>query len=139
MSRVSEWRDGIALVQAEAQGCLSLEIITPDHQLGMISSVLVGDLQAMILFRAIGEAVRGITACSPHEPALCLCCPAEIRNVVLTFGIAVPAVADPQNAIAFAICQSCADPHGLFDRVMDGLRRIWPELRPVTLHSPGSA
>jgi hypothetical protein len=58
----------------------------------------------------------------------------------LVFGIAAPSTQLPLSGVDFAICGACAaDRARLMARAAEGLRLIWPDLRPIVVTHPEGA
>jgi hypothetical protein len=91
------------------------------------------------LLLAVRQAATRIKQAPQRKPTLCICCPRSIKRLSATtvFGVASAGIANPTAAIGFVFCERCAaDRATLAARAAEGLRRIWPDLRPVTITHP---
>jgi hypothetical protein len=132
----SAWRTGIQTVHNEAAGLLNVDIVDALAGAGLMSDALRGDSEAAALILAVTQAAARIKQAPRQKPALCICCPRAVRRVCAgtVFGVATPAVANPTGAIGFVFCDRCAsDRDTLAAKAAEGLRRIWPDLRPVVV------
>lgn len=68
---------------------------------------------------------------------LCGSCPRPLLNNEFSFVITRPACDDPINAVALAICRKCGTTReDIQQKAVIALRRIWPDLRPITITNP---
>jgi hypothetical protein len=140
MSRASvAWRDGIQAVNDEAAGVLDVSII--DYLAGavLMANAALGDHESAALLLAVRQAATRIKQAPRRKPALCICCPRAIKRLTAetVFGVATPAIANPTGAIGFVFCDKCAaDRTTLTAKAAEGLRRIWPDLRPIEITHP---
>jgi hypothetical protein len=135
----NEWLDGIQAINDEAAGMLDINIIDAAAGLEMLLDAALGNVEAATLMRAVHQAAARIKNAPRNAPAFCLCCPRSVRriNSATIFGVARPSTAKPSNALAFVFCDRCsADRGNLAARAATGLRRIWPDLKPVTVTHP---
>jgi hypothetical protein len=131
-----EWREGIQRIHDEASGLLDINLIDADAGLEMILDAALGNIEAATLMRAVWQAAARIKEAPRRTPTLCLCCPRAIKRLTpgTVFGVARPSTAKPSNALAFAFCDRCSADRGtLAAKAATGLRRIWPDLRPITV------
>jgi hypothetical protein len=133
------WRDGIQAVNDESAGLLDVDIVDALAGADLLVRATRGDKEAAALFLAVTQAATRIKQAPRRKPALCICCPRSIKRLTAAtvFGVAAPAIANPTGAIGFAFCDRCsADRTTLAAKAAEGLRRIWPDLRPVTVSHP---
>jgi hypothetical protein len=130
------WRQGIERLQTEAGGALNIDIINAAAGAHLAARSMAGDYEAGVLLRAVAHAIAQIGRAPRSRPSLCVFCPRRIRRIspATVFGIASPAIVCPSNVLAFAFCDRCgSDPATLPEKARQGLQRIWPDLRPVTV------
>jgi hypothetical protein len=133
------WRDGIQAVNDQAAGLLDVDIVDAACGADLLSRAAQGDKAAAALFLAVTQAAARIKQAPRHKPTLCMCCPRAIKRLTAetVFGVATPAVANPTGAIGFVFCTRCsADRTTLAAKAAEGLRRIWPDLRPIEITHP---
>jgi hypothetical protein len=133
------WRDGIQAVNDEASGVLDISIIDALAGAELLTNAVLGDREAASLLLAITQAAARIKQAPRRSPSLCICCPRAVKRLssATVFGVAVPATANPGSAIGFVFCDRCAgDRDTLAAKAAEGLRRIWPDLRPVAITHP---
>ena len=131
----TEWRAGMMRAQQESGGMMCVYLATPQDGAALIGAALTGDAMAARVLQMIAETAGQIRSSARKKPALCLCCPRSIRSLAgVVFCIAVPEIEHPTRAIGTAICPRCA-PKGKAG-ALEGLRRLWPELRPITITNP---
>jgi hypothetical protein len=137
----TEWRDGVQNIHEEAAGAVNVSIVTAPQGIQLVAASMLGDPEAMMLLQAIVDAGSWIKRAPRNKPVLCACCPRPVRRVThrTAFGIAAPAVDSPGRALGFAFCDACGErPGELMVKATEALRRIWPDLRPVTItHGEG--
>ncbi len=134
----ANWVAGMEAVQQQAGGAIEIEVIRLVDAVDVLGAALAGDLDAMRRMRALVDTAKRIEAMSrTKRPMLCGSCPRPLWGSGFSFVIARPACDDPVNAIALAICRKCATTrHGIQQKAVIALRRIWPDLRPITITSP---
>lgn len=137
---ISDLNDGIALVQAESGGLLDLFLIPPEEGPGLVAAAALGSATATRVLRAIVDTASRIRqSARKTEPVLCMTCPRCVRRLDgVTFGLASPAANNATGAIGFVVCHRCSGKSDLNVDVQTALRRIWPDLRPITVtHGEG--
>jgi hypothetical protein len=135
----SAWLTGIHAVSSEAAGLLDVNIVDASAGVDLLVDAMRGDHEAAALLQAIRQPADRVRKAPRLQPALCICCPRSVKRIRpgTVFGIAVPATPNPTGAIGFVFCDRCAaDRSTLAARAADGLRRIWPDLRPITITDP---
>lgn len=133
------WRDGIRRVSEQSAGVLQVRVIDALAASELLAQALLGDYEAVVMLRAMAEAEMQVRRAPRNRPALCVACPRAVRRInrATIFGVAAPAIPSPTSAIAFVFCDRCATDRGtLVAKANEGLRRLWPELRPVTITDP---
>jgi heterodisulfide reductase subunit A-like polyferredoxin len=131
---------GIAQVHAEGGGLLDVFLIPPCDGPELVAAALLGSASAARVLSVITDTAETIRRSARKTgPTLCLCCPRCVRRLDgVTFGFASPASDSATGAIGFAICERCSIKPDLDANVQGALRRIWPDLRPITVtHSDG--
>lgn len=138
----TSWRDGIHAVATEAAGVLDVSIIDSLTQADLVVDAFLGNPKAAALLRAVREAADHVRQAPRRTPALCVCCPRPVKRVrpSTVFGVALPAIPKPGRALGFVFCERCAaEPITLAAKAAEGLRRIWPDLRPITITDPAGS
>jgi hypothetical protein len=133
------WLTGIHAVSSEAAGLLDVSIIDASMGVDLLVDAMRGDSEAAALHQAVRQAAERVRRAPRNKAALCICCPRSVKRIRpdTVFGIAVPATPTPTGAIGFVFCDRCAaDRSTLAAKAADGLRRIWPDLRPITITDP---
>lgn len=134
-----KWADGIRSVATEAAGLLEVALIDAAYGRELSERRFRGDPEATSLLMAVAATARRVKEAPRRDPAMCICCPRRIRRITCenTFGLAFPSVENPTTAVGFIFCSKCAaEPESLQTRATEGLRRIWPNLRAVTVTHP---
>jgi hypothetical protein len=135
----SEWRVGVQDIHDEAAGLLNVDIVDPLRCFQLLAAAALGDYEASVLIQAVAQAGRAVKKAPPRKPTRCMCCPRVVRRISATtvFGVAYPATGNPSAALGFVFCDGCSSDHGtLVEKATAGLRRIWPDLRPVVITHP---
>lgn len=135
----STWQMGVQSIHEEAAGVLDVNLIDASVGADLFISAALGNCESTALLAAIRKAAECVRSAPRRKPALCVSCPRSIRRITPTtvFGVARPAVPTPTGALAFAFCDRCsADPSTLAVKATEGLRRIWPDLRPIKITDP---
>jgi hypothetical protein len=129
---------GVRAIHAEAGGCLDIFIVGEADAPALILDAVEGSRVAAALLRHAAD-LAGKAGALTGKRTLCLCCPNEITAMRgVRIGLAAPSRSDPSVAMAFALCPACAAAGDAEDRVLSGLRRIWPEgRRGVVTHPEG--
>lgn len=137
----STWRQGVQSVNDESAGLLDVSIVDGASGSALLAAALNSDYEAAVLLKSVAQAAARVKQAARRKPALCICCPRTIKRITAAtvFGIATPSIASPTGAIGFVFCDRCAeDPATLPAKAAVGLRRIWPDLRPVVItHATG--
>jgi hypothetical protein len=130
---------GFEAVHREAAGLLTLDIIRPERFVELVLASMSGDDAAARLVESAVKTVSRIEKAPRREPKLCGCCPKKLRGTGFVICVANPAVDSPSGSIAFALCERCSsDDAAVRDNAAKALRRVWPDLRPVTVtHQAG--
>ena len=130
-------RDGLERVHREAAGLVDVMVVRLEDAPDMMADAAAGDREARMLLTAVIDALARIDAAPRRAPALCVSCPRALKRGQFSFGFAMPRCDDPTAMIALAVCRRCAtDRDGIKVRVMVGLQKVWPDLRPVTVTHP---
>lgn len=129
---------GVQLFQDEGGGALVLDIIQRSDVPSLMSDVLAGNYKAGLLLRQLSIVLDGINSAPRRRPMLCGVCPRALRrNSAFAVVVATPACDKPSAGLSLAICAKCAsDQAAITDKAAVALRRIWPDLRPVTITNP---
>lgn len=136
-SRAS-WVAGMEAVQEQAAGALEIEVIRPVDAVDILGAALTGDPNAARTMQMLVDTAKRIEAAShTRKPMLCGSCPRPLLDNKFSFVLAYPARTDPINAVALAICRKCGTTReGIQQKAVTALRRIWPDLRPITVTNP---
>jgi hypothetical protein len=135
---VTALRDGIQQVNDEAGGMLTLQVIERADMPAMIADALGGSAEAAQLLRLTNQVLANIQGAPRRRPMLCGSCPRVLQGSRYAIIIARPACDDPTQGLSMAICPRCGPTHGAIQAAAAvALRRIWPNLRPVTITHPG--
>ena len=131
--------EGIARFQSEAGGIMELVVVRPADAVDILADVLAGDDQAIRLMRMLDQADTAIRSAPRRLPMLCASCPRPLKRGRYAFGIALPASDNPTHGLALAVCTRCATDRGdVQAKATAALRRVFPDLRPVTVtHAAG--
>lgn len=128
---------GFHRIHDEGGGAVELVVVRQTDALDMLGDAMAGNARAAGLLRATNDALGRIAAAPRRFPMLCAACPRPLKPGRYAIVLAVPARSDPTTAIGLAVCQHCAI--GIADiraKAAIGLRRIWPDLRPITVTHP---
>lgn len=132
------WAAGIANVHREAAGYLDVWYVNRADLESLLLAAPLGGAEENALLSAIGQTLRHIKHAPAHLPALCGCCPAEVRGTAFLIVVAAP-LGRPlagSTVLGTTLCQRCqAD---IATNTLTALRRVWPEAAHLTIH-PGSA
>jgi hypothetical protein len=126
----------MARVQDEAAGMLTVDIIDSPAGSALLDRAIAGNYEAHVLFQAVAQAIARVHQAPRNRPVLCVCCPRPVRRVTpaTVFGVAGPDTPTRTCAVGFVFCEKCgADRATLPEKARQGLSRIWPDLRPVTI------
>lgn len=130
-------RDGIARVTAEAGGAITVYLVRRDSAATLLAEAADGDWLAATLLRGVAVAGGQIIRAPRHKAPLCLCCPRPLRrHDDLAFAVVLPAAGAAITAIGCAICERCASAADLDEKILGGLREIWPGLRQIVVTDP---
>ncbi len=128
--------DSLRAIHAEAGGALNVYLVSEADALALILDALEGSRVAAALLRAASDLVAKTRTPTGERP-LCLACPAELTNMRgVRVGLAAPSRADPSMAIAFALCPACGTAGNMDDRVLAGLRCVWPGAQRLVVTHP---
>lgn len=136
---MTAYTDGLAKFESEAGGLAELLIVRPSDALDILTDAIAGDPQARSIFRALSVAARSVEAAPRRKPVLCSCCPRPLRGSDFTFGLILPFRDDRSVGLALGVCGRCAVKRDdVRVKATEALRRMWPDLRPVTpTHTAG--
>ena len=133
-----EWAAGIANVHREAAGHLDVWYVNRADLVSLLVAAPLGGTEENALLSAIEKTLRHIKHAPAHLPALCGCCPAEVRGTAFLIVVAAP-LGRPlagSTALCTTLCPRCqAD---IATNTLIALRRLWPKAAYLTIH-PGSA
>lgn len=135
MSAPRSWADGMKALHDEAAGAVMVEVIRPIDVAGLIGEALAGSAEAIQCLRLRNGFIRQARRSSPSKPMLCGCCPRSIRRNGFSVVLALPYNQAAENALALGVCERCGtEPAELLDRARQALARVWPDVRPITIH-----
>lgn len=128
---------GLHRIHDEAGGVVELVVVRQVDALDLLADAMGGDTKAAGLLQATNQALGRIAAAPRHLPMLCSACPRPLKPGRFAIVLALPAKSGPANAIGLAVCQHCASSvDDIRAKATIGLRRIWPNLRAVTVTHP---
>ena len=133
------WAEGVQRVSDEAAGVIQLDIIQHADLTELLAHAILGDPEAVRLANMASSVLRRIAAAPRRKPMLCGSCPRPLKLKGHRFSvvIALPGRDQPSNALSMAICHRCATSHEAVEsKAVQALRRIWPDLRPITVTHP---
>ncbi len=144
MNAVPSWADGIRSLHEQTQaggGLLELEVVRPVEMVGILGAAMAGDPKAGQVMTMLADTVKRISAASrTRKPALCGSCPRRLLNNKYSLVIAKPSCDGPMNAVVLAICRKCGTGHDEIQRqAVVALKRLWPDLRAITITPGGRA
>lgn len=115
---------------------LGLDIVRGNDALDLITSAAAGDTHALVVLRAVSDTIAKIQSAPRRRPMLCACCPRSLLKHDFAVAIASPEREDRQQGLALAVCTTCATSiPDITAKVAVALRKIWPDLRQVTINS----
>ena len=133
------WAEGVQRVSDESAGVLQLDIIQHADLPELLAHALLGDPEAVRLANMASDVLRGIAAAPRRKPMLCGSCPRPLKLKGYAFSLvfALPGRDQPSNVLSMAICHRCGTSHDAVQgKAVQALRRIWPDLRPITVTHP---
>ncbi len=131
-------QEGVRQVHAEAGGALTLQVIQRADLPGLALDALAGSDEAAQLLRQVLDTSAAIEAAPRRRPMLCAQCPRGLRGGQYAVVVAKPACDAPSTGLALAVCYRCGPDFAAIQAAAHaGLRRIWPDLREVTITHPG--
>jgi len=130
---------GVEQITKEAGGLVDVMVVQLQDMPDILADAMAGSREALTLLNAINDTLTRIDAAPRRFPMLCVSCPRPLRKGRFSFGLALPQCDDPTRMLAVAVCHRCStDRDGIKDRSVAGLKRIWPDLRPITVtHKSG--
>lgn len=130
------WADGIRSVHDEAAGVLTMMVIRQSEAMDLMAEAIQGDVEAARLMTLLAQTSKRIdVARRTKAPMLCVSCPRPLLDNKFAFVVAGPAGTDAVNHIAVAVCRKCGrTPEDITRKATAGLRRLWPDLRPIAIH-----
>jgi hypothetical protein len=125
-------------LHAEAGGLLQICMVASTDVPELLLSALSGNRDAKRLLSVMSDTLAHIQKAPKKQPALCVACPRAQRKGRFMLAIALPACDDPTNGLGFGVCDGCSGGKiGQAEaKAVDGLRAIWPDLRPVRITDP---
>jgi len=128
------YRAGVKAMAAEVRGAIKLITVRPIDFALMLADVECGCTEHLGLMRMVSDTIGRVHRASPAEPMLCAACPAPLAG---GFAVVVAHAAriTPKNGLAMGVCVSCGtDLNSIEAAAIKGLRAIWPDLKPLTIH-----
>jgi hypothetical protein len=134
----TKWVDGVEAVTREAAGAVEIAVIMQSELLGLLNEARRGNPSAEKLLNLTAQTLARIEIAPRGAPMLCACCPRPVRpGGRFNIAVAIPARDDPRGALSLAVCGRCAStPQEVSDKALEGLRRIWPDLRTLAVTHP---
>lgn len=136
MTAPRSWADGVRAVHEEAAGVLTLLVIRQSEAVDLMTEAIQGDAEAARLLTLIAHTSKRIdVARRTRAPMLCVSCPRPLLDNKFAFVVAGPAGGDAVNHIAVAVCKKCGRTReDITRKATAGLKRLWPDLRPISVH-----
>jgi hypothetical protein len=130
--------DAIRRVQGQAAGLIDLVVVRPVDVPGFVANAIVGDGNAFRAVSAVAKALVRIENAPIGETMLCAACSRSLLpGSAYAIAVALPAVDEPNQAIAMAVCAECAvTPQGIREKAVGALMAIWPTARLITITDP---
>jgi len=131
---------GVQLAHDEASGVMRIYLMSSEDGRRMALAAAAGNAHCAALLRACVDCAQHVAHAAKDRPALCLCCPEPIRDMLgVTICLAVPDTDNPQRAVGGVICKRCAAGSDLSGRAASALRNLWPDLREIeVMPGPGT-
>ncbi len=125
-----------AYLHREAAGIIRLHLIPPSLGRRIFEAAAHGDGHAFALACGLAKSLGRIRTAPSDQRMLCMCCPTELcTDHALTLILATGHVDQPSIGMGAALCTRCGSRPDRHERVTDALRKVWPDLRPVTIHT----
>lgn len=129
------FRTGMRAMAAEVRGAIKITTVRPEDFAAMLLDGACGDLRHVDLLRQVAEAVGRVKRAPPNELMLCAACPEPLTGGFAVV-IAHAARITPKNGLAMGVCTRCGtDLESIEAAALKGLREIWPDLKPLPIHS----
>jgi len=128
------FRAGVKAMAAEVRGAIKLTTVRPIDFALMLADVDRGRTEHLGLMRMVSDTIGRAHRAAQSEPMLCAACPAPLAG---SFAVVVAHAAriTPKNGLAMGVCTSCGtDLDSIEAAALKGLRSIWPDLKPLTIH-----
>jgi hypothetical protein len=118
----------------EADGIYRLHIVPPSTGRQIFEHAASGDAYSFGLALGLVQSLDRIRTAPPGSGAVCLVCPAILcADDPITFILTVANIDMPSTALGAALCPRCGALPNLHARVATALRRVWPDLRPISI------
>ncbi len=134
----NELRDLIARVHVQAGGVLDVYLVSGAEAADLMTASFLGVGHATRLLGAVSTSIAHVLrSTGKRNPTLCVCCPRCVRRLDgIRIGIVAAATDDAADVISFVVCARCSSAPDLTKNIMHALRRIWPDLRPISITHP---
>jgi hypothetical protein len=135
----AEWLEGVSTFHDECAGVMEVAIIDSMMGARLLAAAVMGSQESALLLQAVKQAAAQVKNAPRRTPALCIGCPRCVKRITprTVFGVALPSTPNPTGAMGFVFCDRCAeDPAGLPAKATEGVRRLWPEARPIKISYP---
>lgn len=129
------FRAGVKAMAAEVRGAIKITTVRPEDFATMVLDSACGQSQHVGLIRHVSDVISRVSRASATEPMLCAACPAPLTGGFAVV-IAEAARITPKNGLALGVCTACGtDLETIEAAALKGLRAIWPDLKPLPIHS----
>ena len=124
-------------INDQASGLLVVEAVLLEDMPGLFIEALAGNANALRVLRMVRQSVDRIERAPKNARMLCASCPRSLRQGRYIVAAAFPSCDDPAEGMAMAVCDRCASTREqAVERATFGLRRVWPDLRPIAVTHP---
>lgn len=114
-------------------GVMQVHLVQPADVVALMLAEAAGNADARALLKAVAGILVDVGNAKP--PKMCACCPTDLTpDNVLAFVFVANGLHG--QAIGMALCDACALHPDIDARVMDALRGLWPDLRPIEITHP---
>lgn len=127
---------GLSELQEAAHGIVDIRYVDLEAAGALLIAAAMGDHQSLQIVKGIGKVMVWMKKQPRKKPALCLCCPREIRTETDICGFVLISVPENQTApfSVSAICDACAIETGRDDKVLSAIQKhIWPNARIIQI------
>ena len=129
---------GIEAMQ-EANIIVDIRDFGPEDYVEVTVAATLGSTEAAAILEAIERTIKHVTDAPPGLPALCGCCDAEVLGTPFLVVLASPHGKPLGETVGLSttLCINCRS--NVRKHALAAFQRVWPEMRPVTVHVPPEA